>query len=833
MKIRNLLIVFILSLVSPIVGWAQNTFTISGVVRDSITGETQPYAAVRIKKTGSTKVLKVVNSDENGKYLLPLTQSGNYIVECVVVGKNTWRKPLTVKSNVRQTTLNILLSDTDNTLSTATVTAQRAVVKAEVDRVTYSMKDDPDATTSSVLEMLRKVPMVTVDGEDNIQVNGSSSFKVYVNGKPNQMMSSDPSTILKNYPASAIQKIEVITDPGAKYDAEGVAGILNIITGEATSASGYNLAPSINFSNNGIHGGIFGLVQAGKFMLSANYGVGKMKHPASTNEGERTTLGDPEYHTLKHFLDNQDNEGLFQHGSIEGSYEFNKRNLLSFNAGLHFHKGSRTALGTYDMYKLDGTHRYGYQSVNASQDKRPSYNIGADYQHMFNRENQYLTFSYRYDNSPAQSRATTTYHQLDSVPFALTDLQTLQKKDFYEHTGQVDFTTPLGKWHTLSAGVKYIYRINESDNTESHRASGTSGAFIPQAEDSLQYRHRNDIAAAYLEYTLKVKNFTARVGGRYEYSHVKVRYPKMGNPTHQNGSHREFDSHFSDFVPSISLGYNLSLGQIIKASYAMRIGRPSIGYLSPYVEHNNPTAITYGNPNLESERAHNINLGYNSFSPIINYGINVSYSFSNNGLTSYRFIDPSGIQHTTYDNFRHSRVTTFDGFANWTIIRGTSINLKCSGSYADYRAHRTGDHNSGWSGNAFGGLRQDLPWKLKLGIWAGGGSGRLDLQGRSGGFHFYSLNLSRTFLKNESLTVTLQAGNFINPRRTFRSTITTDDFCATEVWRPNFLRYGIGIKYNLGKLKAVVKRAARSIQNTDNVEAAQSNEQQSDGSGMQ
>ncbi|MBQ5729455.1 MAG: TonB-dependent receptor [Bacteroidaceae bacterium] len=827
MRFYNILFALFLTFTGICQTYAQThagQYTINGVVTDSITGEVQPYAAIRVKKPGSPKAFKVVNSDEYGKYSLPLTQAGEYIVECIVVGKNPWSRMLAVKTNERQSVLDIRLSDTNNTLGTATVTAQRAVVKAEVDKITYSIADDPDATTNSVLDMLRKVPMVTVDGEDKIQVNGSNSFKVYVNGKPNQMMSSDPATILKNYPASAIQKIEVITDPGAKYDAEGVAGVLNIITNDMASASGYNLAPSINFSNRGVHGSVFGMVQAGKFMLSGNYGVGVMRHPNSSSEGERTTSDDPENHLLKYFADNQDNKGLFQHGSIEGSYEFNKKNLLSFNAGIHYHKGSKTAISEYDMFRANGTQKYGYQSVSASQDKRPSYNVGADYQHMFDREGQYLTISYRYDNSPMRSKATTTYSALDSVPFMLSDLNTLQKKDFFEHTGQVDFTTPLGKMHTLSAGLKYIYRVNKSDNTEEHRTSGTTEDFVLSNDKSLQYRHQNDIAAAYLEYTLKAGNFTGRVGGRYEYSNVHVSYP--------DGKRDGFSSQFSDFVPSVSLGYNFSLSQILKASYSMRIGRPSIGYLSPYVDRANPTAITYGNPNLESEKAHNFNVAYNSFSPVINYGVTLSYSFSNNGLTAYKYVK-DGVQHTTYDNFRKSRITTLNAFANWTITKGTSLNLKCEGNYSDFRAEQTNDHTSGFSGNVFGGLRQDLPWKLKLGIWAGGGSGRLDLQGRSGSFHFYNLNLSRSFLENDALTVTLQAGNFVNPKRSFRSTVITDTFESTDIWQTNFLRYSIGVKYNLGKLKAKVKKAARTIRNTDNVDAPSGDEQQSENGSMQ
>ena len=110
------------------------------------------------------------------------------------------------------------------------VVAQKPIVRMTTDKMTYNVQQDADAKTMTLLDMLRKVPMVTVDGQDNVTVKGSASFKVYVDGKPNQMMSANPSMIFKAYPASAIQKIEVITNPGAKYDAEGVAGVLNIIT---------------------------------------------------------------------------------------------------------------------------------------------------------------------------------------------------------------------------------------------------------------------------------------------------------------------------------------------------------------------------------------------------------------------------------------------------------------------------------------------------------------------------------------------------------------------------------------------------------------------------
>ena len=123
----------------------------------------------------------------------------------------------------------LYISDNVTQLGNVEVVAQKPLVKMTVDKMSYSVSDDVDAKTNTVLDMLRKVPMVTVDGSDNITVNGSSSFKVFVDGKPSVMMSSNPSQIFKNMPASSVQNIEVVTNPGAKYDAEGVGGVLNLI----------------------------------------------------------------------------------------------------------------------------------------------------------------------------------------------------------------------------------------------------------------------------------------------------------------------------------------------------------------------------------------------------------------------------------------------------------------------------------------------------------------------------------------------------------------------------------------------------------------------------
>ena len=189
---------------------------------------------------------------------------GNFIMTISSVGRNSIVKNFSVKLGEKSVDFGTMyITDASNELGQVEIVAQKPLVKADIDKIEYNVQDDPDSKSNSVLEMLRKVPLVTVDGEDNIKVNGSSSFKVYVNGKPNNMMSNNPTEVLKSMPANSIKHIEVITNPSAKYDAEGVGGILNIVT-VGGGLEGYTATFSGNVSNRGAGGGVFGTIKSGK-----------------------------------------------------------------------------------------------------------------------------------------------------------------------------------------------------------------------------------------------------------------------------------------------------------------------------------------------------------------------------------------------------------------------------------------------------------------------------------------------------------------------------------------------------------------------------------------
>lgn len=780
-------------------------YTIHGVVQDSLSQHKEPYATVRLFRKGEVKPLVVATTDASGKFTLHYTKPGTYILQTAIIGKLPTTKELVLDADKVVELGTILTQDAGKSLATAEVVAARPLVKSQIDRLVYSMSDDPDAQTNTMLEMLRKVPLVTVDGQDKITVNGKANFKVYVNGKPNKMMSDNPSVVLKSFPASVVKKVEVITDPGAKYDAEGTSGILNIVTATEATTTGYTVTPTLYWSNRGWGGNFFGMAQIGKLTLSAHGGVNGENSLRNTTESERELILDPVNHLLKTKGESY-NHGTSGFGGLDASYDISKYDLLSVSSSIYAGRQKGHGLSSTFLTGNAGT-VYSYDNVNHRDSRYHGINTSVDYQHQFGKENQNLTFSYRFSSDLRNNKTFNVYDNLQSVPFALKDRRIDPDNKSQEHTAQIDFTSPLGENHTLSVGAKYIYRLNRSDNEEYSRLAGTATDFLPDVAQSLLYRHRTDISAGYTEYIYRLKRFSLRSGLRFESSHIRVTYP--------NGTRAAFSTRLNDWVPSLNLGYNLTDTQLLRLGYNLRIGRPDIYYLSPYVNHLSPEKISYGNPNLESETAHNFQLNYSLFSQKISVNFSATYSTSYNGLTFYSFIK-DGVEHSTSGNFLHSKQWSFDTYLNVNPWKSTAFTLNGNLKYSDLKSYRTSDHNYGFSGNFFAMLRQDLPWKLKFALGAGATWGDISLQGQGSEFKYYFLDLSRSFLEEDRLTVTLNGFNIFNPRQTLKNTTQTTMFRSSESYVIHGLsRVSLGISWRFGKLRAVVKKTARSIENSD------------------
>ncbi|MEG0456239.1 MAG: TonB-dependent receptor, partial [Bacteroides sp.] len=311
----------------------------------------EPYATIRIvKKEAPAKALKMAVTDMKGRFQEKMSAlPGLYTLTISSIGKITVVKDFTLKPEEKTVDLGTLYTaEATNELKGVEVIAQKPLVKADIDKIEYNVQDDPDSKSNTVLEMLRKVPLVTVDGEDNIKVNGSSSFKIHVNGKPDNMMSNNPVDVLKSMPANTIKHIEVITNPGAKYDAEGIGGILNIVT-IGSGFEGYTATFSGNASNTGGGASAYATIKKGKLTLSGRYSFNLNSSPRSYSNGtQENTAAKTEIVSESSYKSDYG----FQSGNLEGSYEIDTLRLISLGFGMYGGNNDGTNEGFTQMRNM-------------------------------------------------------------------------------------------------------------------------------------------------------------------------------------------------------------------------------------------------------------------------------------------------------------------------------------------------------------------------------------------------------------------------------------------------------------------------------------------------
>lgn len=777
---------------------------IQGVVVDSLTREGEPFATIRVYKANNDKEpVAMGTTDLEGRFEQAVKRAGDYRVLFSSVGRKNINIPFSIQKG--QTTLSldtIYVTDDVTRLSGVEIVAQKPLVKMEVDKLSYSVENDIDAKSNSVLDMLRKVPMVTVDGNDNITVNGSSSFKVYVDGKPNVMMSSNPSEIFKNMPASSIKDIEVVTNPGARYDAEGVGGVLNLIT-DRTSESRKQLLNNYNATirgmaaNRGAGGGAFFSMQKNKFSMSVNANVMESFPMESQTELNRTQFTSDGESQLRSYS-TMDNSFHIQMGNLNLSYEIDSLNLLTASAGvmgfgMDIDGQSRTDLGGL-----------AYTTRNDNKSKRLSVNGSVDYQHTFaNNKERMLTLSYLITTAPQRTNNYSWFETDQTNSFLdLTDRYSHAKDNTIEHTWQADFSTPIAAGHKLDLGAKYILRDNTS-RSDYYDLMGQEQLW--DESSSLDYSHKNRILAGYAEYRGTIQRISLTAGLRYEHTWQNV-IARLGQTDN-------FKLDYGNLVPSANLSYKINDSQNIGAAYNLRISRPGITLLNPYVDRSDPTSISYGNTNLDAEEVHNISLVYNLFNPKWVVNLTLRQSICDNGIEQYSFYE-GNVLNSTYGNITRNKQTGLNAFVNWNATGKTRFTLNGSVAYVDVRSEQLDLKNHGWQGNIMFGYQQTLPWDIRMSANIMASTKSYNLQGWNGGFQAGMLSLSKSFLKDK-LNVTLTGMSPLNfGRLKFEGESAGHDYVSHTVSRISMANFGISVSYTFGG-KVNVKKAATTIQNSD------------------
>ena len=721
------------------------TTTVKGVLTDKSSGESEPFATVRVFNAGKTeKPVAMFLTDEEGRFSHEVKGKGKFDIVFSCIGKEDLKQTIELGEQDMLDMGTLYIMQNENLLKGVEIVAQKPLVKMEVDKMSYNVAEDEDSKSNTVLDMLRKVPMVTVDGQDNISVNGSSSFKVYVDGMPNPMFSSNPSMVFKSMPATAVKSIEVVTNPGAKYDAEGAAGVLNIVMNRQTpmasqSLNGYNGTIRVGVGTKQMSGGAFLSGQQGKLSYSANVMTSYNKPGTTTTEMEQ--MQDNGVQQL--MTSTNDVKTPFTMGSLTLGYQLDPMSNINVTASLNSMSMKSTGTTTTTMGGSPYGNGFSYGSSTDMKNKNTSFSGSVDYQRFLNQEHtQSLALTYQLTYSPTTTEMTSNFDSsflTSQSSFDLTDRYSENKDKTTNHIFQLDYTMPLGTGKTLSLGSKL----------QLHDATSDAKYYLKDVYDpssSSDYEYSNKILAGYGEFAGNWSKLGAKAGLRYEQTWQDVEY-HLGNG-------QDFSTNYSSLVPTASLQYNLSQGSNLGLSYNMRISRPGISYLNPYVDKTNPIALTYGNPDLDVEKAHNVTLVYNVFSSKLMMNLNLHHNFVDNAISQYSFYDADNLLNTTYGNVVRSHQTGLSGYVNYLITKNTRLFFNGGLNYTDLRSNTLAQSNNGWTANIMGGMQQTLPWKLQLSAFAIASTKNYTLQGWSGGFNLVTASMSKTLL-NDKLSLSI------------------------------------------------------------------------------
>jgi outer membrane receptor protein involved in Fe transport len=781
---------------------------IKGIVIDSVTNKSMGYVTVVLQDAKTQQSVKGSLTKDDGSFELKSATGKPYKLVFASVGFKT--KTINVSGADADVNVGkVFLSASSSQLKEVSVTAVKPLMKQEVDRISYDIQADPDSKALSALEMMRKVPLLTVDGNDNIQLKGSSNYKILINGKESALVAKNPSDILKSMPATNIQKIEVITTPPAKYDAEGLSGIINIIT-KKNADQGYNIGVNTRF--NSVFGpgyNLNGTLKQGKFGMSLFAGFGSGGH-------QRTTFGSVENIFASKTNINQTGintqNGRFHYLGTEMSYELDTLNLITASLNL-FGNNQDQANTQFSMTNNQGIEQQAYTLQNTGTNSFTGLDAALNYQLGFKKsKDRLLTFSYKYSYSPNKQLNDNLFSgRFNYSPAIYPDFQQYNDAGNKDHTIQIDYASPLSKQISIEAGAKAILRNNYSNFHVDDRNVATQ-QFVTNDTLTNNFNYHQDIYSLYNSYQLKLEKWTGKAGLRLEHTSLNADFISSGVTTAPS---------YNNLIPSVSIQRSFKTSSI-NFGFTQRIQRPGIFQLNPFIDRSNPTFINAGNPKLKPELDNTFELTYSNFTKnSINVGL--SYAFSNNSIQNVSSLQSEQVgaktdtvTYTTFENLGTHKTlglnvnTNLNITKQWTMgLNGQVNHIWLSGTFGGSMYH-----NDGFTGNAFGNTRYRFKNGFAFAFNAGYFSGNVNLQGKSSDFIFNQYLLSKEFF-NKKLTLVLVANNPYQKYNTFRSTINSTAFYQTTFNQNYYRSLAFRVNFRFGKLNSDIKKNQHGIENDD------------------
>ena len=795
------------------------TGSLTGTVLDSLSRQPVSYATVVLLSAAPPdKSITGVAADDAGKFALTKVPAGTYRLRVSYVGYASRTRTVTVTSGA--TALGtIALPAAATALTEAVVVGEKPVVEVRPDRLVYNAEQDVSNAGGTATDVLRKSPLLAVDGEGNVKMRGSSNFKVLINNKPSPTLASNLTEALKSIPADQIKSVEIITTPPAKYDGEGTAGIINIV-----------LKKGVNQGVNGRIGASSGNRNS-NFNSALNFKQGKLGFTSSASAG---AWYNPGYLTVDRVSYNEQgnvvstlhqdrdnfNKGLWYYGTLGLDYDLAEHHTVSLAGSIDGWGGNTTSdlfnqlTGTSfnNIYARNTINRFGGLSVEGT----------GTYTHTFKQARkewsvlgQYAlnngTFGYDFDQytnsavvlAPAQA----TYRE-----------RSRGRTPGHEVTLQTDFTQPFGDKKTLEMGLKAIFRRTGSVATVDTLRPADNANFLPDNRRITDFSYHQDVQAAYATYSFGLgKKLNLSLGSRLERTALMADFRATATPP--------FDRNYFSLLPNGSAQYKLSEASSLRAAYSRRITRPFIDYLNPFVNRLDRQNLSFGNPYLDPELTDAYELSYNTNFKTNSLNISGSVRHTGNAIEAVRFLTTSPSVPLPADVVPDPNVTA-QTFAN--VAANTFYQLNFYGSFkplpkwdisggpdVQYIVRRSPSLNADRRGFTAS-LNFNTSYKLSEGYTVQGfvysSLPTPEIQGTGPANLYYQMGVKKSLFK-EKADLVLNFGSPFNRYWPYRSTTTTQNFNEQSEYRAYQRSFRFSFSYRFGQTQQ--GRQRKQISNDD------------------
>lgn len=779
-----------------------------GKLLDAQTGKPVEYASVALLNATDSTLITGMLTKGNGDFNFRPLKPGSYILKIYFIGYETFFKAVTVKTMADVG--NIRLKTTSRNLKGVEVVGEKPAFTMAIDKRVFNVDKNLSSVGGTATDVLRQVPSVNVDIDGNVSVrNGSPT--IFIDGRPSTLT-------LDQIPADAIANIEVVTNPSAKYDAEGMSGILNIVLKKNRRAGINGLITGGFSTTKSSNAGIDLNIRQGKINFFVNYNIRDRKSPMKQHLFRKNFDGaDTSY--LDQYQDG-DFGRRFQSGRMGFDWFMDNRNTITISQGITF--GDFNNLNEQTTYDLDAKQnrlRYGI-GRNDSKNNFRNYTTQLGYKRTFAKEGRELTadFTLNHAKSKSTNDYNLQYYDLQGAPISTPHQPELRygKGDggTNYYTGQIDFVNPFSEKAKLEAGLRMNVReFNNLLNT--FGKDFNTGDYKYDSALSNDYHYTEQINAAYVSYTGGTGNFGFQTGLRAEQSFY------TGEMRNVKDANYKIDYPIGLF-PSIFLTQKFKGEHELQLNYSRRIQRPWFRDLLPNIQYNANSA-NRGNPQLKPEFTNSFELSYlKDFDRKHNVLVSVYYRNTNNAITQF-YVDTTlnldGQERKVVLNYPINADQRNSFGAELTvrnqITKGWDITTNLNASQTKISANNLNNSGFVWFGKVNSNTK--LPWNLTLQVTGEYESRQILPQGEDAPEYQVDLAMKKDFFKKKNFSVSLGLTDIFNTDRDLSWTNTS--FSQSERYRKRVSReLRLNVSWRFGKMDThLFKKKGKDGEGGDNM----------------